>query len=331
MKKWLKLALVVLIVSAFVLMALASGSSKTDNSGSNSHSETRTEKPDSSNETEETGNEATEEAQDKDIYKVGDTYQDKNLRMVYMASGVFESDNSYLQPDDGNVYIFLRFFVENIGSSDKNVSSFDFECYADGYNCDSFYSGDEALSATLSPGRTTTGCVYFEVPEKAEEVEVEFEADVWSSDKVKFAYEGEKDSGYVPEVNDSETVDSYKPGDVVETKELKITFISVENSESDNMFVQPKDGNHYVTFSFEFENISKSDVLVSEFSFDCFADSSACESAFFRDDDLGSVTLSPGRKTQGTVTFEVPDSAKVVELEYDEVSLFGNRIVFSAK
>lgn len=95
------------------------------------------------------------------------------------------------------------------------------------------------------------------------------------------------------------------------------------------MFIQPKEGYHYVTFSFEFENISSSDAYVSSFSFDCYADGAACDSTYFRDDDLGSATLSPGRKVKGTVTFEVPDNASVVEVEYDEISVFGSRIVFS--
>ena len=265
------------------------------------------------------------------VYRVGDVLETDSLRITYMASGVYKSDNQFYKPAKGNQYIFMRFYVENIGSDDETVSYFDFDCYADGYTCDNFYGADDSLSAELSPGRTTVGAVYFEVPKDAEEIEVEYEIDFWADEKVKFIYEGNKDSGFVPQGNTGATADAYKPGDVVETDSLKITYISAKKTKSDNQFIKPKKGHHYVTFSFEFENTSDSDVIVSCLSFDCFADGASCEGSYFRDDDIGSVTLSPGRKTKGTVTFEVPDGAETVEVEYEEMSLFGDRIVFAMK
>ena len=260
---------------------------------------------------------------------MGDVLETDDIRITYMASGVYKTGTQFLKPAEGNMYIFLRFFVENTGSGDKTVTSFDFDCYADGYSCDGFYGADDSLSASLSPGRTATGAVYFEVPKDADEIEVEYEVDFWSDKKVKFVYEGDKDSGFVPQGDSGETANACKPGDTVETDSLKITYVSAKKTKSDNSFIQPKKGYHYVTFTFEFENISDSDVIVSSLSFDCFADGASCESAYFRDDDLSTVTLSPGRKTKGTVTFEVPDSAKTVEAEYEEMSLFGDRLVFA--
>lgn len=335
MKKWLRCFLAIALIALFAVMAVASGSSNSGSSNSSSNNTSNesktTDQPnvDQPTETKEHATEKPTEVPKKDVYVVGDTLEENGLRIVYVASGVFKSTNSYIQPDDGKEYIFLKFYVENIGSSDQSISYFDFDCYADGYSCDSFYSIDEPLSATLSPGRTTMGNVGFEVPKDANEIEVEYEINLWTDKKVKFAYEGDKDSGFVPENNSSATEDAYKPGDVAETSNLKITYISAEESQSDNMFIQPKEGYHYITLTFEFENTSSADVLVSEFSFDCYADGAACDSVYFRDDDLGSVTLSAGRKAQGTVTFEVPKSAEVVEVEYDEISLFGKRIVFS--
>ena len=52
---------------------------------------------------------------------------------------------------------------------------------------------------------------------------------------------------------------------------------------------------------FEFENTSGSDQMVSGFDFKCYADGKACDSTHLRDNDLGTTTLSPGRKVKGTV------------------------------
>lgn len=62
---------------------------------------------------------------------------------------------------------------------------------------------------------------------------------------------------------------------------------------------------------------------------DCFADGVSCDAAYFRDDNL-SATLSAGRKAKGTVTFEVPLDAKIVEVEYLTNYWTSNRVVFDA-
>ena len=70
-------------------------------------------------------------------------------------------------------------------------------------------------------------------------------------------------------------------------------------------------------------------MTISGFSFDCYADGASCKAQYFREDFL-SATLSPGRKTKGTVTFEVPADATVVEVEYLTNFWTSSRIVFDA-
>ena len=53
------------------------------------------------------------------------------------------------------------------------------------------------------------------------------------------------------------------------------------------------------------------------------------KTSIFRDDNL-SATLSAGRKVKGTVTFEVPVDATVVEVEYLTNFWTSNRVVFDA-
>lgn len=263
-------------------------------------------------------------------YKVGDILHDGDMDIVFVASGDYQEENEFMQPAEGKKYIYLNFaFINTSDKSDSSVSCYNFECYADGYNCDAYYGGDEGLSATLSAGRSTQGSVYFEIPQDAKEIEVEYEPNMITQKKITFAFEGDKDSGYVLEKNTSVTEGAVKVGEKAESKTLSVTYLDCKSDKSDNMFINPKDGYHYVTCELEFENVSDSDVTVSYFSFDCYADGIDCEAAYFRDDAINA-TLSAGRKAKGTVTFEVPDNATVVEVEYLANFWTSNRVVFDA-
>ena len=266
----------------------------------------------------------------KTHYAVGDILQDGNVEIVYVASGEYHSDNQFQKPKDGYNYIFLEFAFTNTGKSDTSVSFYSFEAYADGYNMDMLYSADDNLSATLSAGRSTTGKVYFEVPKDAKEIEIEYSPNVFVDRKIKFIYEGERSSGYVPEANTARTAGALKVGDTFESKTLKISYLACEKYNSDNQFVKPKDGCHFVSLSLEFENLGSSDKMISSFSFDCYADGAACDSTYIRDDDL-QATISAGRKAKGTVTFEIPDNAEVVEVEFNNNIWTSDRIAFTVK
>ena len=327
--------LVVIVV--LVVLALAfGGGSKSSSSDEGKGRETQAQSQDAQQEgsdaAEAQGEAAAEQPAEnvQTIYHVGDELNDGGLRIVYMASGSHVEDNEFLQPDPGKKYVFIKLAFINESKSDKSVSFFSFDGYADGYAADMYYGGDDELSATLSAGRSTEGYLYFEVPEDAQEIEVEYTPNVFLSDKITFAFDGDADSGYVLEANSARSEGALSAGESVEGKDVTITYLSAAPYTSDNMFVQPRDGYSYLSVELEFENTGNSDKLVSSFSFDCYADGVACEQTYVRDDDL-SATISAGRKTKGTVTFEVPNNAQVVEVEYLDNVWTSKRIVFSAR
>ena len=163
----------------------------------------------------------------KTEYCVGDTIEDGNTKIVYMSSGDYTEENQFMQPAEGNKYIFLQFAFENTSkSTDTSISFYSFECYADGYAAEMHYSGNDELSATLSAGRATTGYIYFEVPADAEVIEIEYETNVFTEKKIKFIFEGEKDSGYVQQLNTTPTEGAHHIGDLIESSRLKITYLS---------------------------------------------------------------------------------------------------------
>ena len=323
-KKWWFWAIIVVLI-----IAIGTSGNDTD-SGNTSNNTTNPNQNISSNDTNSTTDNKPKEPA-KTEYNVGDTIEDGNTKIVLMSSGDYVEENEFMQPEEGKKYIFLQFAFENISkTTDTSISFYSFECYADGYAAEMYYGGNDDLSATLSAGRATTGYIYFEVPADAEVIEVEYETNVFTEKKIKFIFEGEKDSGYVQQLNTTPTEGAYKVGDIIESSRLNITYLSCEEYVSDNMFVVAAEGYRFVTCEFEFENLGTYDEYVSSFEFDCYADGINCKGVYIRDDEL-SATLSAGRKTKGTVTFEVPIDAEVIEVEYLSNYWTSNRVVFTVE
>ena len=82
--------------------------------------------------------------------------------------------------------LVFAFVACNAGENDEFVSFYDFDCYADGKNCEQAYFRDDSLSATLSAGRKAQGTVTFIVPDNASTVEVEYVSNAWTSSRVIF-------------------------------------------------------------------------------------------------------------------------------------------------
>lgn len=64
----------------------------------------------------------------------------------------------------------------------------DWECYVDNVKVDSAWllDGNNGLDATLSSGRTTQGAIYYEVPKNAQNIELEYDINYFSSNKIIF-------------------------------------------------------------------------------------------------------------------------------------------------
>ena len=174
--KWIIIAVV-----ALVLIGVMAG-------GGNESEETKPADADSQSAETIEGSEAVqEEEQEKsNEFSVGAIVETSSLKISYLSAEEYVSDNEFLQPEDGNVYYKMEFEFENIGESDAYVSSYDFNCYADGYDMEQNYLEGMDLDATLSTGKKTKGSLVFEVPEDAESVILEYETSFWTEDKIIF-------------------------------------------------------------------------------------------------------------------------------------------------
>lgn len=195
-KKWMAITAIILSVAGFALSPSDSAKERKENSTmqttSNSDNETIVSDTDSAKETTSKPEEQEEKEIVKDKYNVGDTWENKTLRIIYTNSYEFTDYNQYNSPADGNKIICAEFEFENIGNSDTTVMYTDFNGYADGYEVEQSYAPDGTgldFSVSMSAGRKGIGKVAFEVPENAKEIEIEFSPNMFSSDKVIFVFQ----------------------------------------------------------------------------------------------------------------------------------------------
>lgn len=120
-------------------------------------------------------------------------------------------------------------------------------------------------------------------------------------------------------------------GDVVDTNEVKISYLSSQDYTNYNSYSTPKEGNKVVRAEFEFENISSGDVSLN--SFECYADGEKCEEYYYADDYKSPTleSLSKGKKVKAIVYYEVPKTATEVVLEYETSYWTNEKIEFIIK
>ena len=122
--------------------------------------------------------------EENNMFYPGDIINANGLKITYVASEKYVTDNMFMQPEEGFMHIRLKISAENTSDSDKYISSFEFTCYANGAKMDStFFSDGDLAGGTLSAGRKTEGYIYFKVPISAASIEVEYETSFWTGEK----------------------------------------------------------------------------------------------------------------------------------------------------
>lgn len=171
MKKFSPVFGIIAVILIFSLFAIGSGSDKASVSSDSASDNSKT---------------TTQKADEPVKVKVGETLTTNTLKITYKSSAD-DKGAQYFPAASGNKIIKLTFEIENISSTDQIVSVYDFKCYSDDVASSAYYYGDDGLSTTtLSSGRKATGNVYFEVPQNANSIDVEYETNYWSGNKAIF-------------------------------------------------------------------------------------------------------------------------------------------------
>lgn len=121
---------------------------------------------------------------------------------------------------------------------------------------------------------------------------------------------------------DSENI-KHGVGDVVDIKGVNVTLESVEMSygdrDEDFSTFAPEDGKVFVVCNFIIENNSDDDFNISSLYFDAYEDGYSVDPYIFTSGigvEALSGTASPGKKIKGALVYEVSESFKELELEY---------------
>ena len=120
-------------------------------------------------------------------------------------------------------------------------------------------------------------------------------------------------------------------GSTLSAKGLNITLKAVEDWNSGNKFVKPKDGNKFIRAYFILENTNSTSRYLGSYDFDCYADNVKTDMSIFGEDVLAIGTeVTGGRILQGYIYYEVPIDAESIQIEYSS-DWWGNKAIFIVK
>ena len=113
----------------------------------------------------------------------------------FTATSLEESKGKdFFEPEQGKVFVGIKFTVENISDEEQNISSLLlFEGYADDIKCDYSINASLAfegsLDGSLAPGKKLIGYYSLEVPEDWKKIELDVQSNWLSSTSARFVFE----------------------------------------------------------------------------------------------------------------------------------------------
>ena len=120
-------------------------------------------------------------------------------------------------------------------------------------------------------------------------------------------------------------------GETFSADGLNITLQNVEDWNSDNMFITPKEGYKFIRVYFVLENTGSTSRYLSAYDFDCYADNSKMERTIYGDNSLESTDIASGRALQGYIYYEVPVNSQSIEIEYCSGWWNSEKVIFKIK
>lgn len=146
--------------------------------------------------TKEQAKEGSVSESQEEIYGLNETAVFKDLK--FTATEIKETDGTdFFVPEAGNVFIGVKFTVENISDEEQSVSTLMlFEGYADDVKCEYSISAacafDEGtLDGSIAPGKKLVGWYALEVPAEWSSIELDVQSNWLSNSSAKFVFENQ--------------------------------------------------------------------------------------------------------------------------------------------
>ena len=138
--------------------------------------------------------EATKATEKKEeTFELNETAVFNNLKVT--ATEVKESEGTeYFKPADGNIFVGVKFTIENTSEETQNLSSLlCFTAYADDVKCDYSFSAacvftDGSLDGDIAAGKKMIGWYSVELPADWKNLQVDFIPDLLSNTPAQFVF-----------------------------------------------------------------------------------------------------------------------------------------------
>ena len=284
------------------------------------------------------------------VFGLNETASFEDLK--FTATEITENTGTqFLAPDEGNVFVGIKFTIENISDEEQSISSLLlFEPYCDDVEVDYSISAasnfDGNLDGTIAAGKKMIGYYALEVPKEWNTIELEIKSSWLSDSSATFKFENEQTentpvdttentSNSAEELPTATDVPTQKTYGLNETATIDaFAFTATELTESNGtQFIKPDEGKIFVGIKFTIENIStqneslSSILLFEPYCDDIKAEQSIMASSIFGDSLNGD--LSPGKKMIGYYAIEVPTNWSTIELEVKGDWMSNNSATFS--
>lgn len=250
---------------------------------------------------------------------IGEVVEDNTLQMVVREISRTQQLGEFTEASEGSVFVVIRLAVKNITEeSDTNISGFTQTRIKDSQN----YTYDPSIvgndlqfrGGVISPGEVARGDLYFEVPEDAEDLTMQFDFSGFSLfeyNRVTVDLSESADS--IADVSQDLQVDVHSEGYTAEFEGLQTTLNSVEYETSLGEYTEAAEGFEYAIIDITTTNGTEEEISVSTllqmeskdglgFS---YAPSITAMSQLDRAYPQGS-PLGPGEERRGKVVYEVP-------------------------
>lgn len=150
--------------------------------------------PTAANKVTESETTKTTAAKENSSFGLNETAVFKELK--FTATEIKETKGTeYFKPDSGNVFVGVRFTVENVSDEEQTVSSILlFDGYVDDVKADYSFTAvcafsNDQLDGTIAPGKKLTGWYALEVPKDWETVELHVKSNWLSGSSAQFVFQ----------------------------------------------------------------------------------------------------------------------------------------------
>lgn len=174
-----KFAVAMFVIYCIVTFLMFFSGSSNDTTNNQEVVSTQTTQEDTSETTQENVNESVDNSGGFEVNGLKVTIDNYNPNY-----NDYSDEYNILSPNAGYKYIKVDFTYENNSESDKYVSIYDYECYADGTLCEQVYYFDEDFTnANISTNRNVSFSTYYTVPIDSQNIELEYTSNVWTGEK----------------------------------------------------------------------------------------------------------------------------------------------------